>query len=540
MMIAIAVAASLIAYAWIMGYLNFTTTKAGKAVQIQNMAIDLGAEPDDPADDQLLVYVQNVGQGPVTIDSVYVNDMRKSFATVDKTLEKGETAALIVDYIVVEGERVTVKVVTSEGTFTQVTGKIGAGTVLMLSPALERFEFEPIDDQMVGVAFSITIRAVDQYGDLFVGYGGTNSLSSAGAGSIDPTSTGVFAFGVWSGSVTLSSVGSGVTISTSGGGKSGVSNEFDVGSVPAVLGGFEFDTIGSQTVVEAFGITIRAVDQFGAAFSFSGSGALSDLTGTIDPTGVTFTDGVATSSVTIGITRTADKITVNAGDKSGESNEFDVVAVPAVLDHFDFDTIASPKISGTAFSITITAKDQYDGVFTSYTGTNTLTYSGGSISPTTTTGGFAGGVWTGSVTVTGVGTGVTIRTEAQSDPAKFGVSNTFNVVAPGIPTTIEWFTGPSTVELGENWDVDFGILYRTDWWWFGGLNGKTISIVFTAPNSTEITRTVTTDWYWFLPGVFDYSFKPDAVGTWKVSARFDGDPTYGPSQVGPTTFTVSP
>ena len=37
MMIAVAVAASLVTYAWVMGYLGFTTAKVGKAIQIQSI-----------------------------------------------------------------------------------------------------------------------------------------------------------------------------------------------------------------------------------------------------------------------------------------------------------------------------------------------------------------------------------------------------------------------------------------------------------------------------------------------------------------------
>ncbi len=58
------------------------------------------------------------------------------------------------------------------------------------------------------------------------------------------------------------------------------------------------------------------------------------------------------------------------------------------------------KSAGTSFNITITALDADGNTVTSYTGTPTLTYSAGSINPTTTTGGFTDGVWTGTVTVT--------------------------------------------------------------------------------------------------------------------------------------------
>ena len=37
MMIVVAVAAGLVTYAWVMGYLSFTTDKAGRGIQIQSL-----------------------------------------------------------------------------------------------------------------------------------------------------------------------------------------------------------------------------------------------------------------------------------------------------------------------------------------------------------------------------------------------------------------------------------------------------------------------------------------------------------------------
>jgi hypothetical protein len=114
-MIAIAVAASLVAYAWVMGYLGGTTTKVGKAVLIQSMA------PDQNGD--LVVYVQNVGVGAVTVDSVYVKDNLIESGLGVQLLE-GETATIPVGYPVVADERVKVKVVTTDGTFSEITDTV--------------------------------------------------------------------------------------------------------------------------------------------------------------------------------------------------------------------------------------------------------------------------------------------------------------------------------------------------------------------------------------------------------------------------------
>lgn len=97
----------------------------------------------------------------------------------------------------------------------------------------------------------------------------------------------------------------------------------------------------------------------------------------------------------------------------------------AVLDHFTFDTISSPQTAGTAFSLTITAKDAGGNTVTTYTGTNTLSDTTETISPSST-GAFTSGTWTGDVTITAAQTGVTITT-TRSGGAETGTSNSFTV-----------------------------------------------------------------------------------------------------------------
>jgi archaeal type IV pilus assembly protein PilA len=71
LMIAIAVVASLVTYAWVMGYMGFTTSKTGKAIQIQSVANDTSTTVD-----QFSIYVQNVGDSTVKLlatQSIYIN-----------------------------------------------------------------------------------------------------------------------------------------------------------------------------------------------------------------------------------------------------------------------------------------------------------------------------------------------------------------------------------------------------------------------------------------------------------------------------------
>ena len=128
LMIAIAIAAALVAYAWIMGYLGGTTQKTEHAIQIQSVS-------STPAPDNLLViYVQNVGKGLVHLQqdsSVYVNDFLRTISQCPKdnplgtgellSLQEGETGELIMDYQYIRENYLKIRVVTTEGTFAEIT-----------------------------------------------------------------------------------------------------------------------------------------------------------------------------------------------------------------------------------------------------------------------------------------------------------------------------------------------------------------------------------------------------------------------------------
>jgi hypothetical protein len=96
-----------------MGYLGFTTNKVGKAIQIQSVA-KTGE-----------VYVQNVGDSQVTLADIYVNGTIPSPVvtwTPDKVLDASETGWCDISTgTFASGDRVTVKVTTTDGTFMEFT-----------------------------------------------------------------------------------------------------------------------------------------------------------------------------------------------------------------------------------------------------------------------------------------------------------------------------------------------------------------------------------------------------------------------------------
>ena len=91
-------------------------------------------------------------------------------------------------------------------------------------------------------------------------------------------------------------------------------------------------------------------------------------------------------------------------------------------DHFEFISVGT-QTAGTPFNIIITAKDASNNLIANYIGANTLNVSTGTVSPSVT-GLFSAGVWVGSVTVTGAGSGVTLFTTGSGVS---GASNIFTV-----------------------------------------------------------------------------------------------------------------
>ena len=120
LMIAIAVVASLVTYAWVMGYMNFTTEKTGKAIQIQSVSYAGGAT------DTFTVYVQNVGDSDVLLsnaNSVFINGASAAGTWSSTTLAKGSTVSIpaTIDGLTNGVQSITIKVTTSDGTFSQLT-----------------------------------------------------------------------------------------------------------------------------------------------------------------------------------------------------------------------------------------------------------------------------------------------------------------------------------------------------------------------------------------------------------------------------------
>ena len=137
LMIAVAVVASLVVYAWVMGYIGFQTSKTGEAVQIQSVAFSGGKVTT--------VYLQNVGSTTVTMipaQCLYVSSALNPgtvkvvtpstgaqgvTGTTTASLSAGDTATITASSsqtAFTSGQMVTIKVTTQGGTYSQVTQQV--------------------------------------------------------------------------------------------------------------------------------------------------------------------------------------------------------------------------------------------------------------------------------------------------------------------------------------------------------------------------------------------------------------------------------
>lgn len=109
LMIAVAVVASLVAYAWVMGYMNFQTAKTGQAIQIQATNVD--------KDNDLIVYVQNVGTGNVKLSTVYINGTMIQSPLFDPSasVDEGLTTKVTVVGNYNSDDKMVIKIVTLDG-----------------------------------------------------------------------------------------------------------------------------------------------------------------------------------------------------------------------------------------------------------------------------------------------------------------------------------------------------------------------------------------------------------------------------------------
>lgn len=144
---------------------------------------------------------------------------------------------------------------------------------------LHHFEFDPIPAQIRGAPFTVRLRALSADGFPVFSHASAVALTANGA-TLTPanTTTQGWEDGVWTGQATVTTFGTGITLTANdGAGHVGLSNAFDVGSGPAT--GFTWDNIPSPQIVDTpFPAVLRATDAGGNPVAgYSGTANLSAL-----------------------------------------------------------------------------------------------------------------------------------------------------------------------------------------------------------------------------------------------------------------------
>ncbi len=252
LMIAIAVVASLVAYAWVMGYMGGTTTKAGEAIQLPSYAMDSSSN--------LVVYVQNVGQGSVQLSTIYVNGVLKTFTPdpnyPNNVLGEGKTAELTVAGPFDPNTRLNIKVTTTDGTFMETTGTGSLSVSQTAPPTQYSVDFVMSTGGLTisptagahAVGGTIAVSATPNTDYVFNQWQSTGSITFANANSASTTAT-ISGAGTITATFTYSPAGQ-------------YSVTFDYGA-----GGASVTPSGTQSYVPAASVPITATAASGNHFT---------------------------------------------------------------------------------------------------------------------------------------------------------------------------------------------------------------------------------------------------------------------------------
>ena len=270
-----------------------------------------------------------------------------------------------------------------------------------------------------GQADSLTITALDQYGNTATTYTGSHNLFFSGASSIgsnNPSVTNASGTPVAFGSATTLTFANGVanaggvmTLYTAEGANvravegTTSSNILQATVAAGALASFTIPTPSAQTAGTAFSLSLIATDSYGnTATSYTGSQCVAfsgpasspggnapvyPAQGTCAPgqSSISFTSGGALVSVTL-YNAASTTITATDSGHSGSSGAFTVS--PLAVNALSLSAATTSPSAGAADSLTITALDQYGNTATSYTSSHNLSFSGassiGSFTPTVT------------------------------------------------------------------------------------------------------------------------------------------------------------
>lgn len=326
--------------------------------------------------------------------------------------------------------------------------KVTSSIVNVLPGLLNHFDVDKISSpQPVQTLISARITAKDQYENTVNTFSNQVIISDLSL-SISPQNSTPFVDGVWSGMVQISNTYNKDVINVSYGLITGTSNEFDV--ISNLLDKVVITpSVANIIVGRSQGFSAQGYDSFGnAIIGLSYGWSVIGSIGSIDQStgdSVTFTSSQATGSGFLRVSATQGAITKIA--------DAALTIESGSLERFQY-SIISDKVAGTAFTLTLIAKDTYGNTITAFTGIVALTNElAGGLTPNAT-GAFSGGVWSGTVSLTKSGIDRFIATYgaviSYSDPIAVSPSTLNKAVIAPSPVTVT--AGMSVGVIGSGQD----------------------------------------------------------------------------------------
>jgi hypothetical protein len=332
----------------------------------------------------------------VTAKDAFDNTISDYAGTVHFASSDG-SATLPADYTFVGGDSgvhtftnevtlVTAGTQTVDVNDTVTTSATGSASVEISTAALDHFDVSAPGTTTAGDPFSVTVTAQDAYDNTITDYVGTVHVASSDGGATLPVDytfvgggNGVHTF---TNEVTLVTAGTQTvdvndTVATSATGSA------DVDVSAAALDHFDVSAPGTTTAGDPFSVTVTAQDAFDNTITgYAGTVhvASSDGGATL-PSDYTFVGGdngshTFTNEVTL-VTAGTQTVDVNDAVTTSATGSADVDVSATTLDHLDVSAPGT-AISGTPFSVTVTAQDAFDNTITDYAGTVTFASSDGS------------------------------------------------------------------------------------------------------------------------------------------------------------------
>lgn len=343
----------------------------------------------------------------------------------------------------------------------------GTGTAVSVGPATAAtFTIPTPSTQTAGAAFNVNLTAYDTYGNTATGYSGSQTITFSGpANSPNGTApsypaTVSFSSGSGTASITLFRAAS-TTLTATQGTVTGSTGAFTVS--PGGNAKIAASAGASQTAGSSFSVTLTAQDTWGntpgtlsgnKSISVSGPSNSPNSTAPTYPASATFSGGTVTVPGFTLVDAETTTLTVTDTTDSYSGVASSSITVAGGANAKIYASAGASQTAGTAFAVTLTAKDIYGNAPGTLSGLKNLSFSGPANSPNSTaptyptSATFSGG--TVSVNITLVDAQTTTLTVSDTTDSYAGVASASITVSAAaghaLAITPAGLTGPSSTK----------------------------------------------------------------------------------------------